>query len=122
MGILGLISALLTIAAEYFKWQVAESQFRLKTALYQIDQELLAKGKALNDKIDVADTAGALMAVEQLRTDYQNHALYAAGVKLVIPDDAGWHDLGLGAKVSGAAASERGSGNSTEPAPRAKSA
>ena|SRR6266478_4579583 len=122
MGIFGLISTVLTILAEYLKWQVAESQYRLKTALFTIDQDIQLRGQELNDRIDKADTAGALLAVEQLRNEYQNHALYAAGIKLVIPDNAGWHDLGIGAKVPGVTAPERGPGNSAEPTPRAKPA
>jgi hypothetical protein len=116
MAIFGLIQTVLEILLEFLKWQVAESQYRLKTALYGIEQDLQKKGDALNAKIDTASNAGDELVVEQLRNDYQAHALYAAGVKLVIPNDAGWDNVGVGAKVPGTATSERGPGDSAQPA------
>jgi len=120
VGIFGIISTVLEILLQYLKLKVAESQISLQKVAYDIDQTILAKGAALQAKVDSARNAGDLVVVEQLRTDYDAFALYGSGVKLLIPDYAGRDNVGVSPKVSGVGEPEHPASNGPQPTEGAK--
>jgi hypothetical protein len=119
MGIFAIIQTVLTILSEYLQWQVALTKINARKLAYDLDQQILEKGAALQKQIDGASNAGDLVVVDKLRNDYQAYALYASGVKLLIPDYAGRNNVGISPTVPVATEPERAASDGVKPTPRA---
>lgn len=99
MGILALISAALQAVVEWLKWQASLAQIQSRKLAYDIDQEQLAKGRSLQEKINSARTAGDLSALSLYLDSQTDAALFAARVRSSVPDSAGWVDVGIGGGI-----------------------
>jgi hypothetical protein len=115
MGIFALISTVLEILKEFLTWQVALTKIKAKSLAYDIDQFQLQKGRDLLAKIDSARNANDLTALRMYLDDQGNAALYSAGIRSSIPNDAGWDNMGVGCRIPAGTPSGSGLDNSAQP-------